>query len=184
MALPLIATLEAAVLFHDVTDDERVAAQTRARVLITGPTSRYVATVARRVHMLSDRERFPFVEIRAAALPDGNRLRSCCAALLDAAAGGSVLLTDVEEMSPGVQERLIELLAQLTNDREPSAAVRLISGTTVSLLDRVVAGTFSDWLFYRLNVVHIEIGAADSEIRVELHDVVPAVSEEDRLADA
>jgi DNA-binding NtrC family response regulator len=41
--------------------------------------------------------------------------------------------------------------------------VRLIFGTTVSLLDRVTAGTFSDRLFYRLNVIHLTARDADLE---------------------
>jgi DNA-binding NtrC family response regulator len=175
MAIPLTTMRDTSIFFDDVTDDERVAAQTSARVLISGATSQYVAIVARRVHMLGDRERFPFVEAGASALPpEAGRLTTCCAALLDAAAGGSMLLSDVEEMSPQVQEHLIELLARLAFEREPSAAVRLISGTTVSLLDRVVAGAFSARLFYQLNVIHIEPGRTRDAIRVELHNVVPA----------
>ena len=55
-------------------------------------------------------------------------------------------------------EALIDLLAGLESARVPSAAVRLISGTTVSLLDRVAAGTFSERLFYRLNTIHLAAG--------------------------
>lgn len=58
-----------------------------------------------------------------------------------------MLISDIEEMPPVVQEALIELLAGLEAARSPSAAVRLISGTTVSLLDQVAAGTFSERLF-------------------------------------
>jgi DNA-binding NtrC family response regulator len=54
-----------------------------------------------------------------------------------------------------VQDALIDMLAGLQSARRPSAAVRLISGTTVSLLERVAAGTFSDQLFYRLNTIHL-----------------------------
>ena len=82
-------------------------------------------------------------------------LRRHCTGLLHAAAGGSILLSDVEEMPPVVQPVLLELLAELALARPRSAAVRLMSGTTVSLLDRVTAGTFSNRLFYRLNVIHL-----------------------------
>jgi hypothetical protein len=57
-----------------------------------------------------------------------------------------MLISDVEEMPPIVQDVLLELLAGLEFARRPSDAVRLISGPTVSLLDRVTAGTFSDRL--------------------------------------
>src|SRR5581483_8234424 len=61
----------------------------------------------------------------------------------------------VEEMPQTVQDTLIELLDGLEFTRRPCDAVRLISGTTVSLLDRIAAGTFSDRLFYRLNIIHL-----------------------------
>jgi sigma54-dependent transcription regulator len=50
---------------------------------------------------------------------------------------------------------LIDILAGLEFTRGPSDAVRLISGTTVSLLERIAGGTFSDQLFYRLNIIHL-----------------------------
>jgi DNA-binding NtrC family response regulator len=93
-------------------------------------------------------------------------LRDDCAGLLDAAAGGSVLISAVEEMPALVQKALIDLLAGLESARRPSAAVRLISGTTVSLLDRVEAGTFSDRLFYRLNIIHLRAGAGLPDVHV------------------
>ena len=183
MAIPPISVGKASILSADVSADERVAAQTSARVLITGATATSVALVAERVHLLSDRERFPFVGTRAAALPpDIGRLTTCCAALLDATAGGSMLLSDIEEMSPPVQERFIEVLARLALDREPSAGVRLISGTTVSLRDRVMAGAFSARLFYQLNVIHMDLGRAGGAIRIELHNIVPAKGPEPVLS--
>ena len=69
-----------------------------------------------------------------------------------------MLISGVEETPPLVQNVLVELLDRLESARHPLAAVRLISGTTVSLLDRVAAGTFSDRLFYRLNIIHLMPG--------------------------
>ena len=66
-----------------------------------------------------------------------------------------MLISDVEGMPRIVQDMLIELLADLELARTPFPAVRLISGTTVSLLDRIGGGTFSDRLFYRLNTIHL-----------------------------
>ena len=54
-----------------------------------------------------------------------------------------------------VQESLIETLAQLQGASDPVDAVRLIAGTTVVLHDCIVAGTFSERLFYRLNIIHV-----------------------------
>ena len=82
-------------------------------------------------------------------------LRVTCSALLDAARGGTLLVSDIENMPPLVQERLIELLNELESARAPAALVRFVAGTTVSLLDRMAGGTFSEQLFYRLNTLHL-----------------------------
>lgn len=166
MSHPFPSQQDASILGGALTDDERLAAQTTARLLITAPTSPLVQAVARRVHMLSDRAGFPFVETCAGALPlDPPALRATCSALLESAAAGSVLLCNVEEMPWSAQGALTELLSELAHARTPpSAAVRLVSGTTVSLFERVVAGTFSDRLFYRLNIIHLVAVGGDPRV--------------------
>jgi two-component system C4-dicarboxylate transport response regulator DctD len=141
------------------SEDECLAARSVARLLITASTSRRVELVARRIHLASVRTDRPFVQERARDLPlAAGPLREACSDLLDAAAGGSVLLSDVDEMPETVQELLIGLLEELEHERDVAAAVRLVSGSTVSLLERVLAGTFSAQLFYRLNVIHVVTG--------------------------
>ena len=136
--------------------DEAVACRCAARLLITASTDRGAETLARRIHGAGPRARRPFVRVRAGDLPVGPQaLRDYCGRVLDRAAGGSVLIEAVEEMPTTVQDALIDLLAGLEFRRRPSAAVRLISGTTVSLLDHIVAGRFSEQLFYRLNIIHL-----------------------------
>jgi two-component system, NtrC family, C4-dicarboxylate transport response regulator DctD len=143
--------------------DEDLAGQTEVRLLITASTPASVAAIARRIHAASARATLPFVRTRAGDLPtDPGMLRDTCARLLDVAAGGSMLIDNVEEMPESVQFMVVEVLADLEYERLPSAAIRLISGTSVSLLDRVAAGTFSERLFYRLNAVHV---TADDVIR-------------------
>jgi len=140
-------------------EDERAASRSAARLLITSSTREGVESVARRVHLAGVRAELPFVHACACDLPfEAEALREQCCSLLDAAAGGSLLIADIEEMPPVVQDVLVEVLAGLELSRRPSAAVRLISGTTESLLDRVAAGTFSERLFYRLNIIHLIVG--------------------------
>jgi DNA-binding NtrC family response regulator len=92
-------------------------------------------------------------------LPVGPELlKEYCARLLDSAAGGSLLVSAVEEMPAIVQDTLIDLLGGLESASMPSDTARLISGTTVSLRDRVAAGRFSERLFYRLNIIHLMVG--------------------------
>jgi two-component system C4-dicarboxylate transport response regulator DctD len=147
---------------HAVEDID-AASRSPARLLITASTQPAVETLARRIHGNGPRAQFPFVMTPASELPVGMQaLAKDCVRVLDEAAGGSVLVTAVEEMPAAVQEALIDLLAELESARRPSAAVRLISGTTVSLLDRVAAGTFSARLFYRLNIIHLMVGNGSS----------------------
>jgi DNA-binding NtrC family response regulator len=137
--------------------DEELASRSAVRLLIT-VSEQGVEALARRIHGASLRGRSPFVRTRARDLPTEPRmLRDTCSNLLDAAAGGTILISDVEELPPTVQRLLVELLAELEVTRAPSDAVRLIAGTTVSLLDRIAAGTFSDRLFYRLNAIHLSM---------------------------
>lgn len=146
-------------------EDEDVASRFPARLLITAPTQQGVESLARRVHETGPRAHFPFVHTWGGDLPvEPEVLKEYCASVRAAAAGGSVLISAVEEIPPVVQDALGELLAGLEVARRPSAEVRLISGTTVSLLDRVAAGTFSARLFYRLNVIHLMAGASLSEV--------------------
>jgi DNA-binding NtrC family response regulator len=146
-------------------EDVNVAIRSAARLLITASTQQAVETLARRIHESGPRAQFPFVMTTAGELPVGAQaLRDGCVRFLDAAMGGSVLVSAVEEMPAAVQEALIDLLAGLESTRRPSAAVRLISGTTVSLLDRIAEGTFSERLFYRLNIIHVIAGTGPPEV--------------------
>jgi DNA-binding NtrC family response regulator len=139
-------------------EDEEIAAASAASVLITGPTDRIVDSLARRIHDGAHRAAYPFVRVRAGELPDdAQTLGEICSKLRDAAQGGTILVTDVETMAPVVQELLIGLLAHAPSAHALSPAARLVTGTTVSLPDRIAAGTFSERLFYRLNVIHLVV---------------------------
>ena len=148
-------------------DDEDVVSRSPARLLITAPTEQGVENLARRIHGAGRRARCPFVQTWAVELPAGPELlKEHCARLLDSAAGGSLLVSAVEDMPATVQDALIDLLGGLEFARMPSATARLISGTTVSLRDRVAAGTFSERLFYRLNIIHLMVGNRSKAVLV------------------
>jgi two-component system, response regulator FlrC len=148
-------------------EDEELAIQSPARLLITAPTEHGVETLARRIHGAGPRARFPFVQTWAVELPVGPELlKEYCARVLASAAGGSLLVSAVEEMPATVQDAMIDLLDGLESAGMPSDAARLISGTTVSLLDGVAAGTFSERLFYRLNIIHLMVGNGSEAVLV------------------
>jgi DNA-binding NtrC family response regulator len=147
---------------NDANDDEQLAARHDERtLLISAGAATDVKALARRIHAAGVRASFPFVDAAAGALPlDPAALRRTCAGLLDAAGGGSLLLTDIECTPAAVQHLLMDVLAQLQSARAPSARARLIAGTTVPLYERAVAGLFSERLFYRLNTIHLSGAAA------------------------
>jgi transcriptional regulator with PAS, ATPase and Fis domain len=137
-------------------EDETVAARVASPLLISGASPRGIETIARRVHEAGRQARYPFVHQSACSFPiELNALREHCLQFLLAAAGGTMLISNVGELPEVVQEALLEFLVVLTARKGLSTAARLISGTTVSLFDRVLAGTFSHELFYRLNTIHL-----------------------------
>ena len=146
----------AAALF---AGDEDLASRSLARLLITASTRQRGETLARWIHGSGPRAHFPFVHICAGELPvEQDVLKKYCTGVLAAAAGGSIFISAVDEVPLLAQDALIELLAAPGRLRGTSADVRLISGTTVSLLDRVAAGAFSERLFYQLNTLHVTAG--------------------------
>ena len=145
-------------------DDEDIAARCAATILISAWAARDVERVARRIHAASARAASSFVQVPAGALPmEPGVLTETCARLAEAAAGGTLLFTDVEAMPAIVQDRIMETLAGVKGARNPLVSVRLMAGTTVSLADCIASGRFSERLFYRLNVIHIIAGAPLAE---------------------
>jgi DNA-binding NtrC family response regulator len=148
-----------------LAEDEDVAARSAGRTLITGSRATDVEWAARRIHAASSRAAATLIVVSAGALPsDPAELRKVCATVIEAAPGGTLLLTGVENMSSMVQEQLLETLAQLQGMGTPSSGIRIMAATTVHLRERVANSTFSDRLFYRLNVIHVVLkdGATDT----------------------
>jgi DNA-binding NtrC family response regulator len=159
-----VAVAEPVQSTNHVVEHEDIAARCAATTLITASTATDVEHLARRIHAASSRSALSFVQASAAALPvEPRAFLETCAGLIEAAAGGTLLLTGVEEMPAFAQDRFIETLAQVQDARNPSVAVRLIAGTTISLRERIADGAFSERLFYRLNVVHLSVKDARLE---------------------
>ena len=133
-----------------------MAARHSVTLLITAGSRQMVDIVARRIHSSQFTAVAPFVGLKAGSFPpDAEQLRTHLVKPLYAAAGGSLLIRDVEEMSSAAQRTFASILSERSLGHP--AAVRLIAGTTVSLLERVNAGYFLEELFYRLNLIHLVI---------------------------
>jgi transcriptional regulator of aromatic amino acid metabolism len=140
---------------RDDVEDEVLAVSHRLPLLITARCASSVTTVARRIHVAAFTPGAPFVAFPGAELLELRwQFDEQWMLLMQAGQGGTVLITDVEKMPDAAQGHFANSLAELRACRSRDTA-RLITGTTVSLLDRVKAGQFSDALLYRLNVVHL-----------------------------
>jgi DNA-binding NtrC family response regulator len=153
------------------------ASQSDAKVLITGESGVGKEIVAQLVHHQSRRSHSPLVTINCAGVPDtllaselfGHTRGSFTDAYRDKAGWieqadrGTIFLDEVGEMSLSMQSLLLRFLEngeiQRVGSHRPAARVdvRVIAATNRRLTDRIAANEFREDLFYRLNVIHIEV---------------------------
>ena len=154
---------------------ERVA-DTSASVLLTGETGTGKGLVARALHTESRRAAAPFVTVNCAALPESlleselfghvkgafTGASAARAGLFAEAHGGTLFLDEIGEMTPALQARLLDVLERgvvrpIGGSRERAVDVRVIAATHRDLRRDVLAGRFREDLFYRLDVVALEV---------------------------
>jgi len=136
-------------------EDEVLAVRYRLPLLISARCTSTVTKVARRIHGAAFGPAAPLIIFPASELLEQReQFAEQWSLLMHAGRSGSVLITDIEEMHSGAQTLFAESLSQLRATPSTPAA-RLITGTSVSLFDRVQAGQFLEDLLYRLNVIHL-----------------------------
>ncbi len=145
-------------------------------VLIQGETGTGKEVVARAIHAQSPRHRRPFVAVNCGALPDtlleselfGYKAGAFTGAAKDKpgrfalAEGGTLMLDEIGEVSPALQVRLLRVLQDhryepLGGTRAVEANVRVIAATHCDLAAFVRKGAFREDLFYRINVIRLEL---------------------------
>ena len=151
-------------------------AESESTVLIQGPSGSGKELFARAIHNLSFRKDGPFVAVNCSALPD-NLLESelfgyVQGAFTDAkkdkpgrfalAEGGTIFLDEVDSLTPATQVKLLRVLQEkeyepLGATKSKKANVRVISTTKTNLLKLVQNNEFRDDLYFRLDVVKIEL---------------------------
>ncbi|MFK7894216.1 MAG: sigma-54-dependent transcriptional regulator [Myxococcota bacterium] len=150
--------------------------ETDVTVLIQGESGVGKEVVAREVHAVSTRATKPFVKVNCAALPTdlleselfGYEKGAFTGAngrkqgKFEQANTGTIFLDEIGEMCPSLQAKLLQVLqdsefTRLGGNREVQVDVRVVCATNRSLLDMVAAGDFREDLFFRMNVVAIEI---------------------------
>jgi DNA-binding NtrC family response regulator len=192
----------------------RLAASDATTVLIEGESGVGKEVVSRAIHQASARAARPFSQVNCAALPNhlleselfGHERGAFTDAhmqkrgLVESADGGSVMLDEIGELPPSGQAKLLQLLESKTFRRvggvqELRADVRIIAATNVNLERMVTGGHFRADLFFRLNVVRINVPPLrersldipalamhflvrfNRSLKREVHDVVPAAME-------
>ncbi len=154
---------------------ERVAG-TKSTVLITGETGTGKELIARAIHNRSAQRDMPLIKVNCAAIPESlleselfGHVRGAFTgaattkkgkfALAD---GGSIFLDEIGTLTPTLQSKLLRVLQErefepLGSERSERVDVRVIAATNRDLRQMVAEGKFQEDLFYRLNVIPIEL---------------------------
>ena len=161
---------------EQVIDRAELVAQTKSTVLITGETGTGKEMVARLIHHRSAQREMPLIKVNCAAIPETlleselfGHLRGAFTgatmtkrgkfALAD---GGSIFLDEIGTLTTAIQAKLLRVLQErefepLGAERTQHVDVRVIAATNRDLKQMVHDGRFQEDLYYRLNVIPIEI---------------------------
>ncbi len=163
-------------VMHRVFETIQQAAPTQASVLIQGASGTGKELVAHAIHRLSTRAKGPFVAVHCAALSSnileselfGHEKGAFTGAVsqrrgrFEQADGGTLFLDEISEIDQSVQVKLLRVLEERQFERvggnEPvSVDIRLVTATNRNLKELVEAREFREDLFFRLDVVNINL---------------------------
>jgi two-component system NtrC family response regulator len=151
-------------------------AYSKASVLITGPSGTGKELIAKAIHYESPRKNRPFISVNCGALTEtlleselfGHEKGAFTGAValkkgrFELADGGTLFLDEIGEMPPSLQVKLLRVLQEMEFERVGGTRslrvdVRVLSASNRNLKETVAEGRFREDLFYRLNVIHIEV---------------------------
>ncbi len=169
--------------FRRVLEAAHRVASSTATVLIHGETGTGKELIARIIHEHSPRANGPFITVNCGALSEslleselfGHVKGAFTGAVADrkgrfeAAHGGSIFLDEIGEVSPGMQVRLLRVLQEMEIERVGDTKtrkldVRVVAATNRVLEKEVEKGTFRADLYYRLNVIYVQIPALRNRV--------------------
>jgi len=164
------------VQLQHVREKVKLVARTSATILVTGESGVGKEVVAQEIHRLSDRANKPFIKINCASIPTtllenelfGHDKGTYTGAVksepgkFELANRGTILLDEIGEMDPTIQAKLLRVIQEGEYDRVGGQRpihvdVRIIATTNRVLQEEIRKGRFREDLFYRLNVVPLEI---------------------------
>lgn len=162
----------------DVLDRVNKVANSNATVLITGESGTGKELIANAIHYSSDRKDKPYVKINCGAIPEnlleselfGHEKGAFTGAVnkrigkFERASKGTIFLDEIGELSLSMQVKLLRVLQEKEIERVGGTAVikidvRVVAATNRDLKKMVEEGSFREDLYYRLNVIPIEIPA-------------------------
>lgn len=151
-------------------------ADTRANVLITGESGVGKELVANAIHNLSSRKDKSFIKVHCAALSEtlleselfGHEKGAFTGAdkmqkgRFELAHGGTIFLDEIGEINQNVQIKILRVLQEkkferVGGEQTIEVDVRIVAATNRNLEEEVKAGRFREDLYYRLNVIHIQV---------------------------
>ena len=175
---------------REVFETVRRAAQGVATVLVRGESGAGKEVVARRVHLLSPRREKPFIKVHCAALPEqileselfGYEKGAFTGAVtrklgrVELAEGGTLFLDEIGDISLAMQVKLLRVLQdkqfeRLGGTKTLDANVRFVAATHKNLERMIKTGDFREDLYYRLNVVRVDV----PPLRERVDDIEPLV---------
>lgn len=151
-------------------------ASARSTVLITGASGTGKELVARAIHYSSNRSEGPFIKLNCAALPENlveaelfgyekgafTDAKKTNRGRFELADGGTLLLDEISEMPINLQSKLLRVIQEREFERVGSSVpinvnVRIIATSNRNLKEYIATGLFREDLFYRLNVIPIQL---------------------------
>ncbi|MBX3161648.1 MAG: sigma-54-dependent Fis family transcriptional regulator [Deltaproteobacteria bacterium] len=166
---------------------QRIATST-ASVLVTGESGTGKELVARAIHYNSTRAKGPFVGVNLAAVPEGlieselfghkkgafTDARTDKPGLFVEADGGTIFLDEIGELALPLQAKLLRVLQDyevrpLGATKNQRVDVRVVAATNKNLEAMLADGSFREDLYYRLNVIHLDL----PPLRSRPEDIVP-----------
>jgi len=163
-------------MMEEIIRKAELVAETKSTVLITGETGTGKEMVARAIHARSAQRNMPLIKVNCAAIPDtlleselfGHVRGAFTGATTNKkgkfalADGSTILLDEIGTLTPLLQSKLLRVLQErefepLGSERSQQVDVRVIAATNRDLPQMVSDGAFQEDLFYRLNVIPIEI---------------------------
>ncbi len=173
----------------DACTSMRTIAAYDASVILTGPSGVGKTLYARHIHKLSDRRNGPFIEVNCAAIPETlmeselfgyekgaftGASEKGKAGFIELADKGTLFLDEISEMSLPLQAKLLSVIqdkkvTRVGGVKTKKVDFRLITATNRDLSKAVAEGAFREDLFYRLNVLHLNV----LPLKERKEDIIP-----------